>query len=43
MYLDRAIEDDKRMVEGWKSNTDGILVFVGLQVTSYTYTYNLKL
>ena len=40
MYLDRALEKDKKMVEGWKSNTDGILVFVRLQVASLTSMYN---
>ena len=40
MYLDRAIEDDKKMVERWKGTTDGILVFVSLQVASHTSTYN---
>ena len=40
MYLDRVIEEDRRMVESWKSNTDGILVFVRLQVTSYTSACN---
>ncbi|KAI0271096.1 hypothetical protein BGY98DRAFT_1083036 [Russula aff. rugulosa BPL654] len=30
MYLDKAIEDDKKMVERWKSTTDGILIFTGL-------------
>ena len=40
MYLDRAIAEDKRMVEGWKSNTDGILVFVRLPVTSHASAYN---
>ena len=43
MYLDRAIEDDKKMVEGWKSNTDGILIFVSLHITSHASTYILKL
>ena len=31
MYLDRAIEEDRGMVESWKGNTDGMLVFVSLQ------------
>ena len=43
MYLDRAIEDDKKMVEGWKSNADGILISVSLQITSHTSAYILKL
>jgi Family of unknown function (DUF6535) len=40
MYLERAIEEDKAMVERWKSTTDGILIFVSLHVTSHTSTYN---
>ncbi|KAH9983058.1 hypothetical protein BJV74DRAFT_777884, partial [Russula compacta] len=30
MYLDRAEEEDKKMVESWKGDADGILVFTGL-------------
>ncbi|KAI0261010.1 hypothetical protein BC834DRAFT_1035039 [Gloeopeniophorella convolvens] len=30
MYLERAEEEDKRMVENWKGDADGILVFTGL-------------
>ena len=30
MYLDRVIEEDKRMVESWKEDTEGLLTFVGL-------------
>jgi len=40
MYLDKVIEEDRRMVESWKNNTDGMLIFVSLQVTSHTSTYN---
>ena len=40
MYLERAFEEDKAMVERWKSTTDGILIFVSLQVTCHTSTYN---
>src|SRR6266705_6375866 len=36
MYLDRVIEEDRRMVESWKGDADGMLVFVGLQTTSHT-------
>jgi hypothetical protein len=43
MYLDRAIEEDKKMVEGWKGDADGILVFVGLQTTSRTLRVTKKL
>jgi len=28
MYLDMAGEEDKKMVESWKADADGILVFV---------------
>jgi hypothetical protein len=30
MYLDRAIAEDKKMVESWKGDADGMLVFVRL-------------
>ncbi|KAH9071431.1 hypothetical protein EDB83DRAFT_248994 [Lactarius deliciosus] len=30
MYLDRATEEDEKMVEGWKADADGILIFTGL-------------
>ncbi len=30
MYLDMATEEDKKMVEGWKADADGILIFVRL-------------
>ena len=40
MYLDRVIEDDRRMVESWKGDADGMLVFVGLQNTFHTSAPN---
>ena len=43
MYLDRVIEEDRRMVESWKGDADGMLVFVGLQTTSHTSAYNLEI
>ncbi|KAN0140475.1 hypothetical protein V8E53_001684 [Lactarius tabidus] len=30
MYLDMATEEDKKMVENWKADADGILIFTGL-------------
>jgi hypothetical protein len=30
IYLEMATEDDKKMVEGWKADADGILIFVRL-------------
>ena len=30
MYLEMAGEEDKKMVEGWKADADGILIFVRL-------------
>ena len=30
MYMERAEEEDKRMVENWKADADGILIFVRL-------------
>ena len=33
MYLDRAIAEDKTMVESWKGDAEGMLTFVRLQTT----------
>ncbi|KAI0271105.1 hypothetical protein BGY98DRAFT_215742 [Russula aff. rugulosa BPL654] len=30
MYIDRVIEEDSKMVESWKGDADGMLVFTGL-------------
>ncbi|KAH9057260.1 hypothetical protein EDB87DRAFT_1812171, partial [Lactarius vividus] len=30
MYLEMATEEDKKMVEGWKADADGIIIFTGL-------------
>ncbi|KAF8257623.1 hypothetical protein EI94DRAFT_1541594, partial [Lactarius quietus] len=30
MYLERAKEEDERMIENWKADADGILIFTGL-------------
>jgi hypothetical protein len=30
MYLDRVIEEDKKMVDSWKGDAEGMLVFVRL-------------
>lgn len=35
MYLDRAIEEDTDMVESWKGDAEGMLVFVRLHVISH--------
>jgi len=43
MYLDRVIKEDRRMVEGWKGDAEGMLTFVGLQTTSHTSAYNLQI
>ena len=43
MYLDRVIEEDRRMVEGWKGDAEGMLTFVGLQITSHAAAYNLEI
>jgi hypothetical protein len=32
MYLEMATEEDKRMVENWKADADGILIFVRLSL-----------
>ena len=43
MYLDKVIEEDRRMVESWKGDADGMLVFVGIQTTPHTSAYNLEI
>ena len=32
MYLKMATEEDKKMVENWKADADGILIFVRLYI-----------
>jgi hypothetical protein len=39
MYLERAEEEDIKMAESWKGDADGMLVFVSLRTTSYTFAY----
>jgi len=34
MYLERADAEDEKMVNGWKADIDGVLVFVSAHVTS---------
>ena len=34
MYLEMATEEDKKMVEDWKADADGILIFVRLYLQS---------
>jgi hypothetical protein len=34
MYLEMATEEDKKMVENWKADADGILIFVRPQSSS---------
>ncbi len=38
MYLEMAMEDDKKMAEGWKSDADGILIFVCLYLSLVSRT-----
>ena len=42
MFLDRTFSKDKVMVESWKGDADGMLVFVGLQIASHTFAYNAE-
>lgn len=39
MYLERAEEEDKKMVENWKADADGILIFVSFypQILGFIY------
>ena len=41
MYLDRAVEEDNKMVESWKGDAEGMLLFVSRQTTSYTSAHNV--
>jgi hypothetical protein len=43
MYLERAFAEDKKMVDGWKGEADGILVFVSLQTASHASRMTWKL
>ena len=43
MYLDRAIAEDKKMVECWKRDAEGMVVFVRLRTTPHTSVYNLEI
>jgi hypothetical protein len=36
MYLRRAGEEDRKMVDGWKGYADGMLVFVSLRPPSHS-------
>ena len=38
MYLDMATEEDKKMVENWKADADGILIFVRLSPNLVLHT-----
>ena len=40
MYLDKVIKEDRRMVESWKGDAEGMLVFVSHHTTSHTSAYN---
>ena len=41
MYLEMATEEDKRMVESWKADADGILIFVRLSSHRVLYADSL--
>jgi hypothetical protein len=38
MYLEMATEEDKKMVENWKADADGILIFVRLRPLIWCFT-----
>ena len=43
MYLQLAAEEDKKMTDNWKADTDGILIFVsGIQHVTYPRTLILS-
>jgi hypothetical protein len=39
MYIDRVLEEDNKMVESWKGDADGMLVFVSFQTTTSGASY----
>jgi hypothetical protein len=41
MYLKRASDEDKEMVESWKEDANGMLTFVRLQDISHYFAYNV--
>ena len=43
MYIERALAEDIRMVESWKGDAEGMLVFVRLQTPPHTSVYNLEI
>ena len=42
MYLEMATEEDKKMVENWKADADGILIFVRLYSNRVIYDGSLE-
>ena len=43
MYLNRASDEDKEMVESWKEDANGMLTFVRFQTTPHPSAYNLRI
>ena len=43
MYLNKVIEEDRRMVESWKGDADGMLTFVRVHTASHNFAYNLEI
>ena len=41
MYMEMATEEDKKMVEDWKADADGILIFVCL-ILDYDTSHRLN-
>jgi hypothetical protein len=37
MYLEMAAEEDKKMVESWKADADGVLIFVCLYLLIWCF------
>ena len=38
MYLEMAVEEDKKMAENWQADADGILIFVRLYLLMWCFT-----
>jgi hypothetical protein len=42
LYSKMAVEEDDKMAERWKTNADGILIFVSLCASPYLSTHRLN-
>lgn len=43
MYLGKAEEEDRNLVESWRGDADGMLIFVSLCAASYVFAYDIDI